>query len=280
MIKKFIGKIIDNGRAIFQIILLVICFLFPKHVNLSEIIRTLFGGQSPDFSTAKYYYLMQSGNWTMGILLAIIVLFKFIRKSNEDKILFNGNIYHDYPYIWFWFCSKILGYNSCNLILVPIAMQYKLVIRGTFEKYPIPEESFPEKDMNVVVKYDNKDAENANEINLILEDTYPITKNQIPELKKPLRTIIIKHDRKDDVSRIYNIKFVKEICKEARALPEKAIVNIYSTTNPRHNYEIAKQAFSLANRGNIKELYIYQQEKENTRKFSKRKKIYRFFEEE
>jgi len=264
LIKKFIGKIIDNGRAIFQIILLVICFLFPKHVNLSEIIRTLFGGQSPDFSTAKYYYLMQSGNWTMGILLAIIVLFKFIRKSNEDKILFNGNIYHDYPYIWFWFCSKILGYNSCNLILVPIAMQYKLVIRGTFEKYPIPEESFPEKDMNVVVKYDNKDAENANEINLI--------------------TTFISFSGKLSsgigyFSRIYNIKFVKEICKEARALPEKAIVNIYSTTNPRHNYEIAKQAFSLANRGNIKELYIYQQEKGNARKFSERKKIYRFFEE-
>ena len=72
---------------------------------------------------------------------------------------------------------------------------------------------------------------------------------------------------------------MKEICKEARALPEKAIVNIYSTTNPRHNYEIAKQAFSLANRGNIKELYIYQQEKGNARKFSERKKIYRFFEE-
>lgn len=221
---------------------------------------------------------MQSGNWTMGILLLIIVLFKFIRKSNENKNLFSGNIYHDYPYIWFWICSKILGYNSCNLILVPIAMQYKLVIRGTFEKYLIPEESFPEKDMDVVVKHDNEDAENVNEVNLILEDTYPITENQIPESKKPLQTITIKHDRKDDASRIYNTKFIKEICKEVRALPEKAIVNIYSTTNPRHNYEIAKQAFSLANRGNIKELYIYQQEKENTRKFSKRKKIHRFFE--
>lgn len=42
--KKFVGKIIDNGRAIIQILLLVFCFLFPKHVNLSEIIRTLFGG--------------------------------------------------------------------------------------------------------------------------------------------------------------------------------------------------------------------------------------------
>lgn len=94
--KKFVGKIIDNGRAIIQILLLVFCFLFPKHVNLSEIIRTLFGGQSPDFSTAKYYYLMQSGNCTMGILLATIVLFKFIRKSNEEKILLKGNIYHDY----------------------------------------------------------------------------------------------------------------------------------------------------------------------------------------
>ncbi|WP_253197637.1 hypothetical protein [Clostridium algidicarnis] len=277
--KRFIGKVIDNGRAILQILLLVLCVYFPKLVNLSEIIRTLLGGQSPDFSTAKYYYLMQSGNWTIGILLVIIVLFKYIRKSNEDKILFSGNIYHDYRYLWFWFCSKILGYNSCNLILVPIAMQYKLVIRGTFENYPIPDESFPKKDIDVIVKYDNNDIKNFNEVNLILEDTYPITKDQIPESKKNLRTIVIKHDRRNDVSRIYNIRFVREICKEVRALPEKAIVNIYSTTNPKHNYEIAKQAFSLANRGNLKELYIHQQEKGSTRKFSKRKKIYRFFEE-
>ena len=54
MIKRLTGKVIDNGRAILQMLLLVICFCFPKLVNLSEIIRTLLGGQSPDFSTAKY----------------------------------------------------------------------------------------------------------------------------------------------------------------------------------------------------------------------------------
>lgn len=254
--KKLVGKIVDSGRPIFQIILLIASLFLPMVVNLSEIIRTLFGGQSPDFSTAKYYYLMQSGNWTMGILLVVIVLFKYIRESNKDKMLCNGNIYHDYSYCWFWFCSKILGYKSCNLILVPIAMQYKLVIRDTFEKYPIPNKSFTEKELNVIVENYNEDAENTMEVNLILEDTYPITKEQIPESKKLLRTIKIKHDRKDDVSRIYNRNFVKEICKVVRALPENVIVNIYSTTNPKHNFEIAKQAFSLANRGNLKELYI------------------------
>lgn len=277
--KKFIGTIIDKGRELTQIILLIVCLLFPKLVNLSEIIRTLFGGQSPDFSTAKYYYLMQSGNWTMGILFVVFVLFKCVRKSNEDKILCNGNIYHDYSYLWFWFCSKILGYKNCNLILVPIPMQYKLVIRDTFEKYPISDEVFPERELAVKVENYIEDVEDVMEVNLVLEDTYPIIREQIPESKKLLPTIKIKHDRKDDTSRIYNKNFVREICNEVRALPENIIVNLYSTTNPKHNYEIAKQAFSLANRGNLKELYVYQQERENERKFSKRKKIYRFFEE-
>ena len=92
MIKRQIGKVIDNGRAILQMLLLVLCAYFPKFVNLSEIIRTLLGGQSPDFSTAKYYYLMQSGNWTMGILLVIIVLFKYIRKITAKNVTAKNTI--------------------------------------------------------------------------------------------------------------------------------------------------------------------------------------------
>lgn len=158
-------------------------------------------------------------------------------------------------------------------------MQYKLVIRGTFESYYLPDESFPEKDLNIGVEKYNENLDDCKEVNLILEDTYPIKKEQLPDSKKYLPIIKVMHNRENDVSRIFNRNFVKAICNEVRALPENTIVNIYATTNPKHNYEIAKQVFSLADRGNIAGLYVYQQERKGDRKFSKSKKIYRFFEE-
>ncbi len=43
--------------------------------------------------------------------------------------MFNrGNYYKQYRYGWYRICSKILGYSECNLIQVPIYMQFKLVL--------------------------------------------------------------------------------------------------------------------------------------------------------
>jgi len=66
-ITKYVKNfVLDSLRELVQIIFLFICIVFPSFVNLAEIIRTILGGAAPTIENAKYYYLMISGNWTMG----------------------------------------------------------------------------------------------------------------------------------------------------------------------------------------------------------------------
>lgn len=273
-----INFLIDNRRQALYIIILFSCLWLPSCLNLSNKLNVLFQDKKPELSNILWYYLRTYGNGVMGSFLTLGVLFKYIRKYNETITLFNDNIYHDYSYLWFFICSKFFGYKSCNLIRVPISMQFKLVMRNTFESYPISEESFPSSDIPAEVKYINEDVEKTNEFNLILEDTYPISFKQIDDSKKSLKTIIIRHSQKNDASRLYNVSFVKKVNEEVRNLPDGSVINLYATTNPKHNYEIAKQVFSLANRNNIKKLYIYQQEASELRRFTKSVQVYRFYE--
>ena len=279
--KKIKNKLLDSKRELLQIIALFGCFIAPRIFNFSEIIRVILGGQKPDFSTAKYYYLMKSGNLTIGIILMLYVLFYFFRKSNKEEILNKGNFYHDHSYIWYYFCSKVLGYRKLNLILVPIYMQFRLIVRDTFEDYSLNNDFFPDENIeDIFVKYFentelNNITSNLNEINLILEDTYPIEKKQLPRNKQPLNMIKITRNNGTDVTRVYNEHFVNSVINVVRKLSSETVLNIYATTNPKHNLQIVKRAFSLADRGNILNLYVFQQNTNNERMFdSKAKKIF------
>ncbi|MBU5304832.1 hypothetical protein [Eubacterium callanderi] len=266
------NKIIDSSREILQIISLIACFIFPRVVNLSEIIRTILGGENPNFETAKYYYLMLSGNWTIGFLVALYVLFNFFRKSNKEIILNKGNIYHKHSYAWYWFCSKILGYEKCSLILVPIFMQFKLVLKDTFKEYPLDNSFFPEKECEVqIIKNIDNDKAIFEEVNLVIEDTYPIQDSQIPRNNVDLNVIKIKRISEKIGKRVYCRTFVDSIVEIIRELPEGTILNIFATTNPKHTYEIAKKGISLAERSNIKRVNIFQQKGNGKREFENKK---------
>lgn len=255
-----------------QIISLIACFIFPRVVNLSEIIRTILGGENPNFETAKYYYLMLSGNWTIGFLVALYVLFNFFRKSNKEIILNKGNIYHKHSYVWYWFCSKILGYEKCSLILVPIFMQFKLVLKDTFKEYPLDNSFFPEKECEVqIIKNIDNDKAIFEEVNLVIEDTYPIQDSQIPRNNVDLNVIKIKRISEKIGKRVYCRTFVDSIVEIIRELPEGTILNIFATTNPKHTYEIAKKGISLAERSNIKRVNIFQQKGNGKREFENKK---------
>lgn len=266
LIKKAKNIIVDSGREYLQLLSLCICFVFPKLVNLSEIIRTILGGQKPNFETVKYYYLMILGNWVIGLLLALYVLFNFIRKSNKETILNKGNVYHKHNYAWYWICSKILGYDKCNLVLVPIQMQFKLVLRDTFKEYPFNEGMFPNEccQVNVTTKNENNQS---NKFTLIIEDTYPIKDIQIPE--RYLNMYLIRITRLSDKigKRVYCEEFIDSIVEEIRLLPEDSIVNIFATTNPKNTYEISKKGFFLAERSNIAKVNVFQQDQSGERKF-------------
>ena len=271
IIKYIKNFLLDSLRELVQIIFLIICIIFPSFVNLAEIIRTILGGADPTIENAKYYYLMISGNWTMGSIIALYVLLYIIRKSNKEKILNKGNIYHDKPYWWYWFCSKVLGYEKCNLILVPIHTQYKLVLRDTFEEYPFNESTFPKKECEIEVNRNlNKENSSLKKINLIIQDTYPIYDEQIPLNLRAYNSISIKRQSNRLGERVYSKDFIDIITEEIRNLSDDITLNIFSTTNPKNTYEIIRNSIMLAERGNIKHVNVFQQNNEKEREFNSR----------
>ena len=271
IIKYIKNFLLDSLRELVQIIFLIICIIFPSFVNLAEIIRTILGGADPTIENAKYYYLMISGNWTMGSIIALYVLLYIIRKSNKEKILNKGNIYHNKPYWWYWFCSKVLGYEKCNLILVPIHTQYKLVLRDTFEEYPFNESTFPKKECEIEVNRNlNKENSSLKKINLIIQDTYPIYDEQIPLNLRAYNSISIKRQSNRLGERVYSKDFIDIITEEIRNLSDDITLNIFSTTNPKNTYEIIRNSIMLAERGNIKHVNVFQQNNEKEREFNSR----------
>lgn len=180
---------------------------------------------------------------------------------NRNETMNVLNIYHNYRYIWYFFCAKILRFGKCNLIHVPIAMQLKLCINCTFKEYLYNEEFIPliEDDMVRVKKYNWKIEHHI--INLILEDTYPVFENQIPEELRALPTLVICRNEGDNFSRHFSQKFIDTITTEMHKLNDKLEVNLFATTNPRHNHAIAKSAFMNANNGEIIHLRVFQYER-------------------
>lgn len=268
MIKQIKNFILDSDRELMQILILFICLIAPTKFNLAGIIKMLFGDASPTLENAKYYFLMVSGNWTIGILSAGYVLIRVIRISNKQKIFNRGNIYHNKPYWWYWLCSKILGYEKCNLILVPIATQYKLILRETFAEYPFDDRVFPKKNCQINVKKSSEEFEPINgDVNLIIEDTYPIFPNQIPSKVTSTKFIRVRRESLRFGERVYSEELVNVIIEEIRGLGEDITLNIFSTTNPKNTFEIVKKAIFLADRGNIKHVYVFQQEGHGERCF-------------
>ena len=191
-----------------------------------------------------------------------------MKRLQKEKILNKGNIYHIKPYWWYWICSKILGYEKCSLVLVPIYIQFKLILKDTFNEYPLDESMFPEEEYEVLVdKNLNVTNTNLQEINLILQDTYPIQDDQIPKAKISNNTISIRRIADKEGKRIYSKNFVDTVVSEIRKLPENIILNIFSTTNPKNTYEIVKRGISLGERSNIKRVNIFQQEGVGDRAF-------------
>lgn len=274
--KKFIDKIRDSISEIFQLILIIFFFYLPKILNASSNISLLITNNGLDFDNIRFYYINLAGNLGLGLVLVWLYLLK-IRNINEKKTLNKGNLYHCHSYIWFNLCSKILGYKKCNLILVPIYMQFNLIINDTFEEYPLDDSFFPIENsdkISVDVKKASCDIkhENSNEINLILEDTHEVLFQKLPINKQYFKTIRISRNNKN-LTRQYNDLYVEKIISEVRNLPDDAVVNIFATTNPKHTYQIAKRAFSIGKRGNISKIFVFQQDKDNEWKFTKKYKI-------
>ena len=253
--KQLFKKLQENARSIVEIIGLVMAFLIPYIINVKELIALCFENVSVDFDNIGYYLLLNTENWVISIVLVFSVLL-WIRKFNKEKIFNTKNVYHNYPYLWYWFCAKIL------------------VLNDTFSSYNVGEEDdYPAiEDEEIEIKKENF-VQVSDEVNLVLADTYPIENQQLPIVKRSLSTITINRVR-PDVSRYYSPQFIAKIVDEVRNLPRNVTdVNVFPTTNPRHTLKIARDAFKLAERGNIKKLVVFPQEKTGIRKFARKGKV-------
>lgn len=265
----------DNGLQIFEIIALIILTLVPFWIDVHKLFEKYLSDivVSPD--NVVPYLVIKSGKFIMSIALFIIGLWR-IRSYNKDVLMNRRNIYHRYPYMWYYFCAKVLGIKKCSLILVPIYLQFKLVIHNVFEEFPLDDCDYPvlENEGNcAVIKYNFSNE--YNEVNLMLEDTYPLEITQLPDNKNNLPTIKISRNDGCDVGRHFSNKFVDSVINVVRAFPDGVQVNIYATTNPMNTMNIARRAFRMATRGNIKHLFVYQQMSSGNRKFETRgHKIY------
>ena len=264
-------KIMANFRQIAQVLLIVIVCCLPYMVDIPSLFEDYLRNHKPkpefwDFIT---YYILKNGN--IVILMALLIAASLlIRKWNKDFIMNNDNVYHDYPFGWYWFCAKGLGIKKCNLILVPIYMQFKLVIKNIFEEYPFDEAAFPiiDGEPECIIEKENMEAD-LSEINLILEDTYVIKPEQIPCSKQNLPTIKISRNIGNSHTRHYSPNFINAISEEIRKLPQVSIVNIYATTNPKNTVQIILSTFKMADRGNVEHVFVYQQENSGKRRFNK-----------
>src|SRR5690625_401447 len=234
-------------------IILGILQLFNK--NLSEevivlIVNYLFEPISGDM--LKFW-----GNF-IGLLICTIlacIILKSFRKRNKDRIFNEEDNYYEYSYFTYFYASKILNYGTMSLINIPIEMQYLLVLNRTFESYKVG--NYTEIDADVVEEriFFHTDSK---EVNFLLSDTYPLAKQKIPNDKQDLPTYIIQSRKMPDGLRIYNQKFVDQIIRVVYELSERYDrVNIFSYTNPRHNYEIINSCFRTGNRSGFSEVYVY-----------------------
>lgn len=265
--KGFIEKIIENRTQIIEIILLILCCFLPFIVDAVGLFSEYLTNTTPDPQNAPVYLIVKTGKAAMSVALFLFVLRK-VRTYNKDFLMNRGNTYHQYPYVWYWFCANILGIRKCNLVRVPIFMQFILVIRGTFANYPLEEMAYPiiENESNPSIDVIHTTAD-GQEINLILEDTYVIDSQQIPKLKQGLKTIKISRNDGIHKGRHFSQKFIDAVIDTVRNLEQNTIVNIYATTNPMNTKHIASRAFALADRGNIQHLYVFQQQSSGNRSF-------------
>lgn len=266
--KVFFRNIVVNIRPISQIVGLFIVFFLPSILKVSSMVtETIKIEASKDWQDFVFYFAWSKGDWAIGVFFFVATLF-LIRRINKICLFNKGDHYKNYPYTWYWICAKILGYRKCNLILVPISMQFKLVIRDTFEEYHCG--TYSHKDNDIISIEKSNMNEQVEEVNLIIADTYPLFMDQIPVSKRKFPTIQVSRNNKNDSNRYDSPQLVQAVVNEVRMLPSNLKnINVYATTNPLNTVNMVNNAFKLGERGNVDMISVFQQKQTGMRKFRK-----------
>ena len=266
--KKVMDFVRSNFRQIIEFCILLIAFGVLLCLDMKELFGEYLDKNYLTPGNFIYYFSLVVGVFP---IVVFVVIWWSITKFNSDYLMNEKPIYHDYPYVWYFICANILRIRKCSLVLVPIFMQFKLITNSTFKEYPF-DDSFPEienePDCQIISL--NESGNSSKEVNLIIEDTYPINPKQLPFTKKGFSSVKISRNDGHDKSRHYSRKLIEATINTVRDLSEDSIVNVFATTNPMNTFHIVKEAFNLGDRGNIKHLYVFQQSKGENRMFEEK----------
>lgn len=242
-----------------------------------------YEGQLTDFILILFVLASQLNSYIfiMTILLfSLCFLIRKIRKTNSTYIL-NGNSefrrLHIHSYFEYWTAYHLMGVRKCQLTLVPIPMQFKLILQSPFSNYlyreGIQDVADDSKACVSIERIGNLLNDEDCEINLVLSDTYPIKlAEQCPQaLARKTLSISRFHE---NFTRIHSRVFVESVLNEVRKLPTTVTaIHVYATLNPWNTYEIAKEVFKTGGRDSIEYLYVYYQSQEGVRPFTSAERV-------
>src|SRR5699024_6168407 len=248
-------------RLICQIIIILviptISFIFIIQNFLFEIISFLGFDTKTLINIFSFFPFTDRGiSLTAGIIISILLLIYF-RRINKSKFFNTGNNYGNYPLFIYYVALKVFAFGCVNLVRIPIYLQFHVVIKEVFECIEVDQNT---EVVGEKIKLQSMNMnENSEELNLILEDTYEITKEQIPVSKQGDPTIIISNGNEFNGVRTFNQEFVDEVRKQTNSYSKKCnYINIFSTTNSKHNKIIIESSFKHAGRTGFKNLVVFQ----------------------
>lgn len=243
-------------QEVFWIIIIIIPLFFPS--SWIELIKKIFESMC---STT----INQDITEIIVKIVLIAAIYIFILKFNSNKEFFNGDIYGDIPFC-FYYIARLLGYKKLSLKRKPYNIQFKVLKKDLFEII----EDDEEKDENVNVKIDKSNfrySKNMRECNLIIADTYPIKKNQIPVNKRNLDSIWIQREKSDVATRVYSPKLITAVSENVALIQNSGgKINLFLTTSHTNTKKIIKDVFMKGDRSNYN-IEIFLQESKGNRPF-------------
>ena len=177
-----------------------------------------------------------------------IYLFIFIINRKCNREFLKGDVYGS-KHIIFYYIAIVLGYKKISLIRKPYNIIFKILKKGIFEI--IPDNIEDDDEVEAYVDYSNFiDSNNLRECNLIIEDTYEISKEQIPEDKRNIDTIRVYRDKSNKVNnRVFSSKLLTKIGEALdKAQSSGAIINLYLTTNTKTTKEMIENVLMKGDR--------------------------------
>lgn len=260
--KKIKHYIISYPLAIFGSILIVLtsfCIIFNiGNINLVSILN--------EWAKAKFHFTLLSlfssfPPYFLKTLTIILIFFGFMtfsRKHYSHKIYHENDHYYDSDPFFIFYVARVFGFKKINPVNIPIWIQAKIILKTNFQ--------FIEKNLDnnneegKVVKFNIVNSSNTKEFNFIIEDTYKIRNDDLPQEKIKLPTVKVQRGHFSSGYHLYNEWLIEQCSKEIDNIITHGgkRMNFFCSTNPKHTFAIFDNLLARIVRETDIKIYIYQ----------------------